>query len=140
MTVRDLPTLNAGLNGLSALLLVVGFLLIKKGRREAHERAMLAALASSALFLASYVVYHVQVGSVRFTGMGTVRTVYFFILITHVILAVVIVPLVIVTVLRAFQQRYELHRRVAWITLPLWGYVSVTGVVIYWMLYQRPAP
>ena len=99
---------------------------------------MLAALASSALFLVSYVVYHVQVGSVRFTGVGLVRSVYFFILITHVVLATVIVPLVIATVLRAFQRRFDLHRRIAWITLPLWGYVSVTGVVIYWMLYHRP--
>ena len=140
MTVHDLPTLNAALNATSAVLLVLGFVLIKKGRPEAHERAMLAALASSALFLASYVVYHLQVGSVRFTGVGLVlRSVYFFILITHVILATVIVPLVIATVLRAFQRRFELHRRIAWITLPLWGYVSVTGVVIYWMLYHWAA-
>lgn len=138
MTVRDLPTLNAALNATSALLLLLGFVLIKKGRREGHERAMLAALTSSALFLVSYVVYHVQVGSVRFMGTGLVRTVYFFILITHVVLATVIVPLVIATVLRAFQRRFDLHRRIAWITLPLWGYVSVTGVVIYWMLYHRP--
>jgi uncharacterized membrane protein YozB (DUF420 family) len=138
MTVRDLPTLNAALNATSAVLLVAGFLLIKKGRREAHERAMLAALASSTLFLVSYVVYHVQVGSVRFSGTGLLRTVYFVILISHVVLAVVIVPLVIATVLRAFQRRFELHRKIAWITLPLWGYVSVTGVVIYWMLYHAP--
>ena len=136
MTVRDLPALNACLNGVSAALLVLGFVLIKRGRREGHERAMLAALASSALFLTSYVYYHWQVGSVRFTGTGTVRTVYFFILITHVVLAVVIVPLVAATVWRAWQRRFELHRRVAWITLPLWAYVSVTGVVIYWMLYR----
>jgi len=139
LTVHDLPTVNAALNATSAVLLALGFVLIKKGRREAHERAMLAALASSALFLASYVVYHLQVGSVRFTGVGLVRSVYFFILITHVILATVIVPLVIATVVRAFQRRFELHRRIAWITLPLWGYVSVTGVVIYWMLYHRAA-
>jgi uncharacterized membrane protein YozB (DUF420 family) len=138
MSVRDLPALNAALNGVSAVLLLIGFILIKQGRREAHRRAMLAALASSALFLTSYVVYHWQVGSVRFTGTGLVRTVYFVILISHVVLAVVIVPLVIATVLRALQRRFELHRRIAWITLPLWAYVSVTGVVIYWMLYHLP--
>jgi putative membrane protein len=138
MSVRDLPALNAALNGVSAVLLLIGFILIKQGRRDAHERAMLAALASSALFLTSYVVYHWQVGSVRFGGTGLVRTVYFAILISHVVLAVVIVPLVIATVLRAFQRRFDLHRRIAWVTLPLWAYVSVTGVVIYWMLYHLP--
>jgi len=138
MTVRDLPTLNAALNATSAALLALGFVLIKKGRREGHQRAMLAALVSSTLFLVSYVAYHLQVGSVRFTGTGFLRSVYFFILITHVVLAVVIVPLVIATVVRAYQQHFDLHRKVAWITLPLWGYVSVTGVVIYWMLYHGP--
>ena len=139
MTVRDLPALNALLNATSAALLMAGFILIKRGRREAHRKAMLAALVSSTLFLTSYVVYHLQVGSVRFQGTGPVRTVYFFILVTHVVLAVVIVPLVVATVLRAFQRRFELHRKVAWVTLPLWGYVSVTGVIIYWMLYHLPA-
>jgi uncharacterized membrane protein YozB (DUF420 family) len=136
VTIRDLPTLNALLNGLSAVFLTLGFVLIKQGRREAHEKAMLAALASSALFLTSYVVYHVQAGSVRFQGAGALRTLYLLILASHVILAIVIVPLVFMTVRRAFQQRFDLHRRIAWITLPLWGYVSVTGVVVYWMLYH----
>jgi uncharacterized membrane protein YozB (DUF420 family) len=86
--------------------------------------------------LTSYLVYHWHVGSVRFTGTGAVRSAYFFILITHVVLAVVIVPLIGATVLRAYQRRLDRHRRLAWITLPLWGYVSVTGVVIYWMLYH----
>jgi len=136
VSLRDLPALNAGLNATSAALLVLGFVLIKAGRQKAHQRVMLAALTSSALFLTSYLVYHWHVGSVRFTGTGAVRAVYFFILITHVVLAVVIVPLIGATVLRAYQRRLDHHRRLAWITLPLWGYVSVTGVVIYWMLYH----
>jgi uncharacterized membrane protein YozB (DUF420 family) len=136
MTVRDLPALNAALNATSALFLLVGYVLIRAGRRQAHERAMLGALASSALFLTSYVIYHLQVGSVKFTKTGPIRTVYFLILITHVVLAFVIVPLVLVTVNRAFRERFDAHRRLARITLPLWAYVSVTGVVIYWMLYR----
>jgi uncharacterized membrane protein YozB (DUF420 family) len=136
VTVHDLPTLNAALNATSALLLAIGFRLIKTGRRQAHERAMTAALVSSALFLVSYVVYHVQVGSVRYTHTGPIRYVYFFILLTHVVLAFAIVPLVLVTVVRAWRERFDAHRRIARITLPLWAYVSVTGVVIYWMLYH----
>ena len=97
---------------------------------------MLGALACSALFLASYLIYHSQVGSVRFQGHGLIRTVYFGVLLTHTVLAVVIVPLVLVTFIRAHRQSFEAHRRLARITLPLWGYVSVTGVVVYWMLYR----
>ena len=138
MSVRDLPALNATLNATSALLLLIGYVLIKRQQREAHEKVMLAALASSTLFLISYVVYHLQVGSVRFTLTGPIRAVYFFILITHVVLAIVIVPLVIATSLRAFRRRFEAHRRIARVTLPLWGYVSVTGVLVYWMLYHLP--
>jgi uncharacterized membrane protein YozB (DUF420 family) len=136
MTVRDLPALNAALNATSAVLLLVGWRLIRRGRMEAHRRAMLAAVATSTLFLASYVVYHAQVGSVRFQGQGVLRVVYFTILTTHTILAVAIVPLVLVTVVRALQARFDRHRRLARITFPLWSYVSVTGVVIYWMLYR----
>jgi uncharacterized membrane protein YozB (DUF420 family) len=136
MTVRDLPLLNATLNGISALLLLLGFWLIKNGRQKAHERVMWAALTSSALFLTSYVIYHYHVGSVRFTHTGPVRALYFFILVTHVVLAIAIVPLVIMTVVRAVRLRFDAHRRIAKVTLPLWGYVSVTGVVIYWMLYH----
>jgi len=139
VTVHDLPTLNAALNGTSAVLLLIGYVLIKTGRRDAHEKTMLAALLSSTLFLISYVVYHAQVGSVRFPLTGPIRAVYFFVLITHVVLAVVIVPLVIVTSLRAFRRRFDAHRRIARITLPLWAYVSVTGVVVYWMLYHVSA-
>jgi putative membrane protein len=136
MSVRDLPTLNAALNATSALLLLWGFLLIRRGRREAHRRVMIAALCSSSLFLVSYLVYHAQVGSVRFQGQGPVRTLYFAILLTHTVLAVAIVPLVLVTVTRALRGRFDKHRRIARITLPLWAYVSVTGVVVYWMLYR----
>ena len=136
MSVRDLPTLNAVLNATSALLLLWGWLLIRRGRREAHQRVMIAALCSSSLFLASYLVYHAQVGSVRFQGRGPLRTLYFAILLTHTVLAVAIVPLVLVTVTRALRARYDRHRRIARITLPLWAYVSVTGVVVYWMLYR----
>ena len=136
MTVTDLPALNAFLNASSALLLATGYVLIRRGRRDAHKRVMLAALASSALFLTSYLVYHAQVGSVRFRGQGAVRTVYFTILLTHTILAVAIVPLVATTLVPALRGRFDRHRRLARITLPLWAYVSVTGVVIYWMLYR----
>lgn len=136
MTVRDLPALNAALNASSALLLLLGYRAIRAGRKEAHRRFMLAALASSGLFLASYLAYHFQVGSVRFTGQGLVRWVYFGVLLTHTVLAVVIVPLVFVTLIRALRERFPEHRRIARLTLPLWAYVSVTGVVIYWMLYR----
>jgi len=136
LTVRDLPALNAALNATSAVLLLVGWRLIRRGRIQAHRRAMLAAVTTSTLFLVSYVVYHVQVGSVRFQGRGVLRVVYFTILTTHTILAVAIVPLVLVTLVRALQARFDRHRRLARITFPLWSYVSVTGVVIYWMLYR----
>jgi uncharacterized membrane protein YozB (DUF420 family) len=136
VTLQDLPTLNAVLNATSAGLLALGYVLIRRGRREAHENVMQAALVCSALFLASYLTYHAQVGSVRFQGRGPIRTVYFTILISHTILAVVIVPLVIVTFVRARQGRFDRHRAIARVTLPLWAYVSVTGVVVYWMLYR----
>jgi uncharacterized membrane protein YozB (DUF420 family) len=134
--VRDLPALNAALNATSAVLLLIAYVLIRRGHRRAHERVMYGALVSSGLFLTSYVIYHAQVGSVRFTRTGPIRAVYFFILVTHVLLAFAIVPLVLVTVGRAWRQRFDRHRRIARDTLPLWGYVSVTGVVIFWMLYR----
>ena len=136
MTVADLPALNACLNATSAVLLSTGYVLIRRGHRVAHKRVMLAALVSSAVFLTSYLVYHFHVGSVRFRGQGPVRTVYFTILLTHTVLAVVIVPLVAMTLVPALRGRFDRHRRLARITLPLWAYVSVTGVVIYWMLYR----
>ena len=136
MGVRDLPTLNAALNTAAAAFLLLGWIMIRQGRREAHKKAMIGALAGSALFLTSYLVYHFQVGSVRFTGEGPIRTVYFTILISHTILAVVIVPLVLMTVVRALRGRFEAHRKIARITLPLWGWVSLSGVAVYWMLYR----
>jgi uncharacterized membrane protein YozB (DUF420 family) len=136
MTVYDLPALNASLNAMAATCLLVGYVLIRRGNREAHRNAMVAALAFSAAFLTSYLVYHYHVGSRPYMGQGVVRTVYFVILITHVILAIVIVPLVLVTVSRALSARFDQHRRIARWTWPLWMYVSVTGVDVYLMLYQ----
>lgn len=136
MTVRDLPALNAALNGTSAVLLAAGYLLIRSGRRRAHRLVMLLALLCSAAFLTSYLVYHFQVGSVPFRGDPSLRRVYLAILLTHTVLATAIVPLVLVTLSRALRERFDAHRRIARWTLPLWGYVSVTGVVIYWMLYR----
>jgi len=134
--VAALPTVNACLNATSAVLLVSGFAAIRRKNVTAHRRFMLAALACSTLFLVSYVVYHVQVGSMKFTGEGWVRPVYFTILISHTVLAVAVVPLAIVTLVRALRERFDRHRRIARITLPVWLYVSVTGVVVYWMLYH----
>lgn len=136
MTVRDLPALNAVLNATSAGLLALGYVLIRRGRRAAHQTVMQAALACSALFLVSYLTYHAQVGSVRFHGQGPIRTVYFAILISHTVLAIVIVPMALVTFARARRGRFDRHRAIARVTLPLWAYVSVTGVIVYWMLYR----
>jgi putative membrane protein len=136
LSLSDLPTLNAVLNASSAVLLGSGFAMIRAGRREAHRRFMLAALTTSSLFLVSYLVYHFQVGSVRFARGGAIRSLYLAILVTHTVLAIAIVPLVLVTLRRAQRGDFPAHRRLARFTLPLWGYVSVTGVVIYWMLYR----
>jgi uncharacterized membrane protein YozB (DUF420 family) len=136
VSIRDLPTLNAGLNATAFAFLLAGWWLIRRGRREAHRRAMLLAVATSLAFLVSYVVYHAEVGSVRFTGRGPVRVLYFAILISHTILAVAIVPLVLVTARRALRGRFDAHRALARITLPLWLWVSASGVVVYWMLYR----
>jgi uncharacterized membrane protein YozB (DUF420 family) len=134
--VSDLPAVNATLNGISAAFLVSGYVLIRRGRREAHKRCMLGALSTSTLFLISYVVYHANVGSRPFTATGPVRIVYFSILITHVVLAAAILPLALVTTARGLREQYVKHVKVARWTLPLWLYVSVTGVIIYLMLYQ----
>lgn len=136
LSVSDLPTVNAILNGTSGVLLLIGHRMIVKGRVDAHRRLMLSAFTTSALFLVSYVVYHAQAGSKPFTGTGAVRTVYFAILVSHVILAAAILPLAIVTLNRGLKMRYVEHRRIARWTYPLWLYVSVTGVVIYLMLYH----
>ena len=135
-----LPHLNAALNGASFLLLLAGFYQIRRGRVAAHRAFMVSALVVSGLFLVSYVVYHAQYGSVRFAGRGLVRPVYFLILVTHVVLAAAIVPLVFVTARRALRRDFERHRRIARWTYPLWLYVSVTGVVVYLMLYHLYRP
>jgi uncharacterized membrane protein YozB (DUF420 family) len=136
MTVHDLPALNASLNGTSAVLLAIGWACIRRGRVGAHRAFMIGALLASIAFLTSYLVYHAQVGSVRFPGHGGIRTVYLTILFTHTVLAVVIVPLVLITLRRALRRDFVRHRAIARWTLPVWFYVSVTGVVIYWMLYR----
>ena len=136
MTVRDLPTLNALLNATAALLLLTGWWLIRRKKRDAHKRVMLAAVATSVLFLASYLVYHYEVGSVRFQGQGAVRVAYLAILLSHTVLAAAIVPMVLVTLARALRGRFEAHKAIARYTLPAWIWVSVSGVVVYWMLYR----
>jgi uncharacterized membrane protein YozB (DUF420 family) len=130
------PVINATLNGTSAVLLLAGRWQIKRGRMAAHRAFMLTAVCTSTLFLASYLYYHWHVGSVRFQGQGWSRPVYFSILISHTILAATIVPLVIITLSRALRERFDRHRAIARWTYPLWLYVSVTGVVIYFMLYH----
>ena len=136
MSVSDLPALNATLNGVATLFLMAGYAFIRQRRIGAHRASMLAALTASALFLISYLVYHANAGSKPFPGTGPIRAVYFVILITHIVLAAAIVPMVLMTVSRALRQRFDRHVRIARRTLPLWLYVSVTGVVIYVMLYR----
>lgn len=131
-----LPSVNAALNSASALLLVAGYLFSRNKKITAHKLCMLSAFTTSALFLISYLTYHFQVGSVPFKGQGWLRVVYFTVLISHTVLAVVIVPLVLVTLTRALKGSFERHKRIARWTLPLWLYVSITGVIVYWMLYR----
>jgi uncharacterized membrane protein YozB (DUF420 family) len=132
----QLPTVNATLNGIAAVLLVIGWVLIRRRKIRAHRAVMLTAFACSILFLISYLVYHYQVGSVRFQGEGAIRTVYFTILISHTLLATAVPFLVAITLFRALKERFAKHRAIARWTLPIWLYVSVTGVVVYWMLYR----
>jgi len=134
--LTQLPTLNAFLNGVSAILLVGGYVSIRRRRIETHKKFMLAAFTTSCLFLVSYLTYHFQIGSKHFEGQGLIRPVYFSILISHTILAASIVPLVIMTLKRAWKGSFEGHAYIARRTLPIWIYVSVTGVVVYWMLCQ----
>lgn len=136
MSVTDLPALNATLNAISTVLLITGYVFIRRGDRRRHKACMIAALVMSALFLTSYVIYHAQVGSVPFRGTGWIRTIYFAVLIPHVILAAAIVPPILITASRGLSAKYDKHRRIARWTLPLWLYVSVTGVIVYVMLYQ----
>lgn len=136
VSLTDLPALNAALNGISALLLASGYLCIRRQRVTAHKVCMGSAFVTSTVFLISYLTYHYHVGSVPFGGRGWIRAAYFTILISHTILAATIVPLALVTLSRALRGRFSKHVRVARWTLPLWLYVSVTGVVVYWMLYH----
>jgi len=136
MSVHDLPAVNASLNALSAILLVIGYLLIRARRVDLHRRVMIAAFTASSLFLVCYTIYHAQVGSVPFTRRGFVRPLYFTILITHVTLAAVVLPLAIVTLSRGLKARFARHRTIARWTLPIWLYVSVTGVLVYVLLYR----
>jgi len=136
MTLSLLPTVNAFLNGLTGILLLVGYYLIRHGNRAIHKRVMLAAFCTSILFLISYLYYHAHVGSIPFKGIGITRSVYFTILITHSILAAVIVPMAIITLSRGLSSKFDKHKRLARWTLPIWLYVSVTGVIVYLMLYH----
>ncbi len=136
MPVADLPTLNAVLNATAAVLLVTGWSFIKAGNWRVHRRFMIAAFIASSLFLISYVVYHARIGSKHFPGTGLARTIYFSILIPHVVLAAAVPPLAILTLRRGLVRNDRAHRRIARITLPIWLFVSVTGVVVYVMLYQ----
>lgn len=134
--ISSLPTVNASLNGLAALLLLAGFLAIRSGQRELHRKLMLAAFSCSVLFLVCYLLYHAQVGSKRFPGTGTVRTFYLALLASHTVLAALVPFGAILALRRALQGKFEQHRRLTRWVWPVWMYVSVTGVVIYWMLYR----
>lgn len=133
-----LPAFNASINSLVTVLLVAGWLLIRRRRIAAHRAVMIAAFALSAVFLISYLVYHYQVGSVPFQGVGAIRTVYFTVLISHTVLAAAVPFLAAITLIRALRRRFDRHRAIARWTLPIWLYVSVTGVAVYWMLYRLP--
>lgn len=136
MEIADLPTLNASLNALASVFLVAGYVMIRGRRIDAHRRCMLSALGTSALFLISYVTYHANAGSVPFRGTGAIRVVYFAVLIPHIILAAAILPMALVTTARGLRGDYTRHVRIARWTLPVWLYVSVTGVIVYLMLYH----
>lgn len=136
MQLSDLPAVNATLNGISAVLLVIGYVLVRQRKLESHRRVMIAAFSTSVLFLISYLIYHGNVGSKPYPGQGPIRSVYFFILITHIVLAALVPPMAIITLVRGLRARYDSHRKLARWTLPIWLYVSVTGVIVYVMLYQ----
>lgn len=136
MQIQDLPTLNASLNAVSALFLLTGFIAIKNGKKELHKKLMFSALVVSAAFLTSYLIYHFHVPSKKFPDLGWIKIVYFLILFPHIILAVVMVPMILKTFWHAFRGEWEKHKKIARITFPIWMYVSVTGVVVYFMLYH----
>ena len=138
ISVRDLPAINAVLNATAAALLVWGYTLIRRRKKDTHRRVMLAAFVTSCAFLTFSLIYHAQVGSVRFPRTGAIRTVYLSILATHTVLAAAVPPLAIITLSRGLSAKFDRHRQIARWTLPIWLYVSVTGVVVYLMLYQMP--
>lgn len=140
MTVQDLPTVNATLNSCATVLLVLGLVFIKTGKTKAHIASMVAALFVSACFLGCYLYYHYKVGHVEFQGQGSIRPVYFTLLISHILLAVANLPMIIMTVVPALRQRFDKHRKMARWTLPVWLYVSVTGVIVYLMCYHWYGP
>lgn len=134
--VANLPAVNAALNAASAFLLLSGYAFIRRGERAAHKRCMLSAFITSTLFLAGYLVLRYFAGMTRFTGLGWIRPVYFAILFSHTVLAAVIVPLALITLFHGWTGRFDRHTRIARWTLPLWLYVSVSGVLVYWILYH----
>lgn len=136
MTVYDLPAVNATLNGIATVLLATGYVAIRQGKRDLHRNLMITALIFSALFLGCYLFYHYHVGSVKFPELGWIKTIYLCILFPHIVLAVVMVPMILKTFWHAFRQDWESHKKIARITFPIWMYVSLTGVIIYLMLYQ----
>ena len=136
MTIADLPALNATLNGTCAVLLTIGYVLIRRGRVQQHRRVMIAAFVTSTLFLISYLIYHANIGSKPFPGTGAIRTVYLTILVSHILLAMLIVPMALITLSRGLRERFDRHVAIARWTLPIWLYVSVTGVLVYVMLYK----
>ena len=136
ITISDLPTVNATLNTISAVFLTIGFLMIRRRKIVAHRNCMIAAFVVSGLFLTSYLIYHYHAGSTPFEGSGWIRSVYFAVLIPHIILAATILPLALITLYFALRKRFTKHRRIARWTLPIWLYVSVTGIIVYWMLYH----
>ena len=138
LELSDLPLLNATLNALAGMLLVSAYIMIRKGNIARHRALMLAAFSTSVLFLVSYVIYHVNIGSRAFTGTGVIRVVYFVILITHIVLAIAVVPMAIVTLRRGLRRDDLRHKAIARWTFPIWLYVSVTGVIVYVMLYMLP--
>jgi uncharacterized membrane protein YozB (DUF420 family) len=136
IAISDLPTVNATLNTISTVLLTIGFLMIRRRKTIAHRNCMIAAFVVSGLFLTSYLTYHYHAGSTPFEGTGWIRSIYFAVLIPHIILAATILPLALITLYFALRKRFAKHRRIARWTLPIWLYVSVTGIIVYWMLYH----
>ena len=136
ITISDLPTVNATLNTISTVLLTIGYVMIRRRKIIAHRNCMIAAFVVSGLFLTSYLIYHYYAGSTPFEKEGWIRSVYFAVLIPHIILAATILPLALITLYFALRKRFTRHRRIARWTLPIWLYVSVTGIIVYWMLYH----